>query len=298
LLRQRHGREADLAAIDRELRGKPPGQRQWYINGEGQTLALLHGPVVFDMGSPTTEPERFENEELHRQRIGRSFAVATRKVTVEQFQRFLKAHPEVEHKYSKRYSPDPDGPVISVLWYEAVQYCRWLSEQEGLPEEEMCYPPHAEIKEGMKLPANYLSRTGYRLPTEAEWEYTCRAGAVTAHYYGDDEALLGKYGWYLKNANNRTWPLGRLKPNDFGLFDAHGNVFDWVTDRELPYPTGVEDRPVDDGLDELPISNKANRILRGGSFLNDPFLRCAARFSSQPSTRMNIFGMRVARTVR
>ncbi len=72
---------------------------------------------------------------------------------------------------------------------------------------------------------NYLSLTGYRLPTEAEMEYACRAGAVTSRYYGETEELLAKYGWYLQNSKERTWPVGSKKPNDLGLFDMHGNVY-------------------------------------------------------------------------
>src|SRR5262249_20261050 len=146
---------------------------------------------------------------------------------------FLKAHPEVRHSYTRRKSPDPDGPIISVTWYEAAQYCRWLSEQEGVKPEQMCYSSVEEIercKDGrapLPLPADYLSRTGYRLPTEAEYEYACRAEAETSRFYGAAEERLANYAWYSHNSQNRTWPVGQKKPNDFGLFDGLGNVWQW-----------------------------------------------------------------------
>src|SRR5262249_42042625 len=151
------------------------------------------GPVVFLMGSPTAEPGHYDGESLHRRRIGRSFALAAKPVTVAQWQRFLRAHPEVRHQYTHKWSPEPGGPIITVTWYQAAQYCRWLSEQEGIPEDQMCYPSVAEIekcKNGVRpltLPANFLARTGYRLPTEAEWEYACRAESTTARYYGNGD---------------------------------------------------------------------------------------------------------------
>jgi formylglycine-generating enzyme required for sulfatase activity len=77
------------------------------------------------------------------------------------------------------------------------------------------------------LRKNYLSLAGYRLPMEAEWEYACRAGAVTRRYYGETEELLSWYGWYSKNSEERAWPVGSKKPNDLGLFDMHGNVWNW-----------------------------------------------------------------------
>src|SRR5439155_24158733 len=97
-------------------------------------------------------------------------------------------------------------------------------------ENQMCYPPITEIKDGMKLPDNYLDRRGYRLPTEVEWEYACRAGADTARPYGRGTELLRQYAWFLKNSRQHAWPCGRLKPNDLGLFDVLGNVWQWCDD--------------------------------------------------------------------
>jgi formylglycine-generating enzyme required for sulfatase activity len=283
----------------------PDGQRRWYVNGQGQTLTVLPGPVEFLMGSPGHEPGRGSGERLHQRRIGRSFALATRPVTVAQFQQFRRAHPEVRHSYTRRYSPDPDGPIIAVTWYEAAQYCRWLSEREGVPEEQMCYPPIAEIeksKDGvtpLKLPPDYLKRTGYRLPTQAEWEYACRAGAVTSRSYGSDERLLDRYAWYAANAADRAWPVGQKLPNDFGLFDMHGNVWTWCQDRALRYPANVAGRVAEDMEDKRYISDRFIRVLRGASFsYRASVVRCASCRFNRPSTRGFTVGVRPARTCR
>ena len=122
---------------------------------------------------------------------------------------------------------------IRMTWYEAAAYCNWLSEQEGIPKQQWCYEPNdsGEYGEGMKPAADFLDRTGYRLPTEAEWEYACRAGAATSRYYGRSEELLVRYAWYSVNSKERTWPVGSLRPNDLGLFDMHGNVWNWCQDQ-------------------------------------------------------------------
>ena len=177
---------------------------------------------------------RWEKEtSQHRERIGHSFAIATKEVTVEQFQRFLKENPRIQVKNYEPYSPEPTCPMNSVSWYDAAAYCNWLSKKEGIPEDQWCYGPNekGDYAEGMKLMSNAENRKGYRLPTEAEWEYSCRAGAVTGYSFGEPWELLEKYGWYVKNSPNRTQPVGSLKPNDLGLFDLHGNVWEWCQDR-------------------------------------------------------------------
>src|SRR6185503_9607357 len=111
--------------------------------------------------------------------------------------------------------------------------------------EEMCYPPIKDIKPGMSLRPYMLSRSGYRVPTEAEWEYACRAGAVTSRFYGNADALLGKYAWFKDNAQDRSWPVGRLLPNDLGLFDVYGNATELCQEygeypKETPDATSAE----------------------------------------------------------
>jgi hypothetical protein len=259
---------------------------------------VIPGPVDFTLGSPSGEAGRDEGERPIPKHIPRSFALATTPVTRAQFYPFLRDL-RWKHAYTRKFSPDADCPAIGVNWFTAAKYCRWLSEQEGVSEDQMCFPPLDDIKEGMRLPADYLTRTGYRLPTEAEWEYGCRAGAVTARYYGTSEELLGHYGWYGANAQVQTHPVGLLKPNDFGLFDMHGNIWQWCQERALASRPWEGKPPREDREDTEPVVELHGRPLRGGGFYDHPsFLRCSARLSIRPYLIDDYFGFRVARNVR
>jgi formylglycine-generating enzyme required for sulfatase activity len=180
-----------------------------------------------------------------------------------------------------------------------------LSRQEGLPESEWCYEPnqHGQYADGMKLAANYLQRTGYRLPTEAEWEYACRAGAVTRRYFGESDALLRNYAWYLGNAANRSHPVARLKPNDWGLFDMNGNVHTWCLDLSNNDALVEDGKVVEDQEEGLVIHDRDRRIFRGGAYNADAaFLRSVARISGSPRISPPDIsvdnGFRPARTIR
>jgi serine/threonine protein kinase/formylglycine-generating enzyme required for sulfatase activity len=227
-------------------KGSRPGQPTWYVNGQGQTFTVIPGPVTFQMGSePSADGTRADTR--HQQTIPRSFAVATKEVTEAEFRRFLAANPKVRNlffdpegrveKVLKRYSPKEGGPILTVNWHTAAAYCNWLSQEEGLPEEEWCFPRGVgESRKGMALPKGYLKRKGYRLPTEAEWDYACRAGALTSRSYGRSEELLARYAWYQGNSGDRAHAVGRLRPNDLGLFDMLGNAAEWCLNPEVDAP--------------------------------------------------------------
>jgi formylglycine-generating enzyme required for sulfatase activity len=285
--------ECIKAALEHE---KEKAKPKWYVNGEGQTFAVL--PMAdFLMGSPRMENGRTggaENrlEDLHKKRIGRTFAIATHEVTVEQFLRL-----RAGYQYSGKHSPTRDCPINGVGWYDAAEYCNLLSQREGLPREQWCYLPNPSGKyaAGMKMAPDYLQRTGYRLPTEAEWEYACRAGSLTSRYYGQAEELLEKYAWYSKNSlSRRLAPVGLLKPNDWGMFDMMGNAAEWTQDR-WSYYLDSEGRPLDDPTNL--VIDAYSRAVRGGGFNHVPDqMRSANRFAVVPTNRSNNVGFRPART--
>jgi formylglycine-generating enzyme required for sulfatase activity len=298
-LLRRWGDGAEVARMEKDLASRErqrPDVRGWHVNGQGQTLVVVPAGAPFWMGSPGAEGGRSaENEPLHRVRIPRSFAIAAKEVTVEQFLRF-----RPDHRYLVKSSPRPDGPMINVTWYQAAEYCNWLSKEEGIPRKEWCYLPNraGQFNAGMRMAPGYLSKRGYRLPTEAEWEYACRAGAVTGRYYGEAEELLGEYAWYSKTTNDEGVRAGALlKPNDLGLFDLYGNALEWVQDPAFPYRWPAHGRPKENIEGILDIKDSHIRLLRGGSFVVlEPDVRSADRLSSRPSLVSTSVGFRVART--
>ena len=130
----------------------------------------------------------------------------------------------------------------------------------------------------------------YRLPTEAEWEYAARAGTQTAYHFGDDAARLGAYAWYGDNSDWKPHPVGQKRPNAWGLFDMYGNVSEWVADWYGEYPRGAV-------ADPRGPSSGANRVFRGGSWnCHAPYCGAAGRNRLSPGHRLNILGVRLART--
>ena len=269
--------------------------KDWYVNGEGQTFAVVRKPVEFTLGSPLSEPGRVDvNEPPHRKRILRTFAMATTEVTVEQFLRF-----RPKHDWLRRYSPGTDTPAVSMTWYEAAEYCNWLSAREGIPEEQWCYEPNKDgvFAEGMRMKVGHLKLTGYRLPAEAEWEFACRGGAETSRYHGRGEELLPRYGWFWKNADERAWPVGQLRPNELGLFDMLGNALEWVEDPALLYQVGQRD-DIENSANMI-VKEQTSRLVRGGSFNLQPvYLRSANRYVYRPGSSSDFAGgFRLVRTL-
>ena len=303
------GLKDKLVALDAELaRLREPGGRRWYVNGQGQTFAVIAGPVEFRMGSPADEPERVGgnyDQEPRRMTIPRRYAIAATEVTISQFQTFLKVSAISIPRYNlqpgflAKFSQDPDGPWVAPDWYTAAHYCNWLSQQEGLPKEQWCYEPAGEggYAEGMMIPANVLLRTGYRLPTNAEWEYACRSGTITSRYYGASTDLLSLYARWQGNSREHAWACGSLLPNELGLFDMLGNQYEWVNDKEGVSRAGRHGSQCDNINTLESISDKSPRILRGGAFSSRPaVVRSANRLRSAPGVRLTDGGIRPSRT--
>jgi formylglycine-generating enzyme required for sulfatase activity len=276
-------REDRMKGIKQQLAGKgapAPAKTQdplWYVDSQGQTMVVIPAQTRFQMGSLKGEVGSRRDEPLQEPHtIERTFAIAAKSVTFEQFRRFPKAD-----AYVPPGRPALDCPVNWMTWHLVPEYCNWLSQEEGLPEKEWCYIPDEDNKRpgAIKPAPDYLNRKGYRLPTEAEWECACRAGAVTSRYYGASTELLAKYAWYVSNADYRSWPVGSLKPNDWGLFDMHGNVWSWC------HKDGKEP--------------ELHPIIRGGSYGDAPQeVRAASRFEV-PLDRLTAYvGLRPARTFR
>ena len=256
---------------------------------------LIHGPVEFAMGSPPFEPDRYPANELpHRRVIPRRFAIAAKEVTVLEYEQFKSENPALDHAHNDKYSPDPSGPMNGVSWFHAAAYCNWLSRKENLTE---CYEPNeqGQYAERMKIRPDSSSPSGYRLPTEAEWEYACRAGAITSRYFGQSTDLLGRYAWDVATSPDRVQPCGSLLPNDSGLFDMLGNTFEWCQDRPVRFRPDRIGRIVDT-INTFEQIN-TDRVLRGGAIsCHQEDVRSANRSFFAPAYRSIDFGFRPART--
>ena len=162
----------------------------------------------------------------------------------------------------------PQNPVQEVSWVDAVGFCRKLS----------------------ALPAEKAAAYEYRLPTEAEWEYACRAGTTTSYGFGDSASQLSEYGWFDDNSGSKTHPVGEKKPNAWGLHDMHGNVWEWCQDGYGAYPSGTATDPTGESSGTL-------RVVRGGGWYGDArFCRSADRDGDAPGLRTSYKGFRVLRS--
>ncbi len=176
----------------------------------------------------------------------------------------------------------PEIPAQNITWHRAVEFANRLSAREGLSP---CYVQ----QETWTWPVRDCD--GYRLPTETEWEYAARAGSTTRFSFGDDASLLGDHAWHGRNAAQRIHPVGTLRSNDWGLFDVHGNVWEWVWDWHGAYPASATDEG------HAGPETGEHKVLRGGSFkimAGGP--RSAARAKLKPGGRLDGLGLRIARS--
>lgn len=252
------------------------GARRWFFD-QGHLMVVIdprHGDLSVSANRP----------------IDRVFAIADREVTLKQYRRFRPDHFQPPH-----VSTSPDCAAVVLTWYDAAAYCRWLDDQDHVPEEECCYPPIPEIKEGMRVRPGYLERTGHRLPTCAEWVYACRAGTRTARPFGNRDELIGEYAWYAQNSARQIRPVGRLKPNAFGLFDMLGNALEWCHE-SVSQGARNRDRDLED---PSPVDGGVARFLRGGAYIHSAEgVRSDTGHAIAPKTLWDDAGCRVVRTIR
>ena len=222
----------------------------------GMKLVLIHAGS-FTMGSPEEAVGRLDGETQHEVTISRSYYLGVYEVTQAQYEKVVGEN---------NSRPKVDKLPAEVNWYNADTFCAKLSK---MPEEK------AEGRE-------------YRLPTEAEWEYACRASSAAAYQFGDSKDVLNEYAWFSANAGNVPHPVGEKKPNRWGLYDMLGNAFEWCQDTHGEYPSEAVTDPIAQSPD-------AHRIIRGGCY-GTGALECRSAFRSylDPRMRGNILGFRVA----
>ncbi|QDU35982.1 Serine/threonine-protein kinase PknB [Maioricimonas rarisocia] len=271
-----------------------------YENSIGMTFRLIP-PGEFLMGST---PEEIEaalkvagEDEYWRERINsespqhkvvltQPLYVSTTQVTQSQYEQVMGTNPSHfsatgEGKELVANLETGNHPVEMVSWNDAAEFCAKLSQQEQLK-------PFYFRSDQTVTP---LDGTGYRLPTEAEWESACRAGTTTRFWSGDEDQNLVSAGWFGSNSGGRTHAAGELKANPFGLSDVHGNVWEWVQDSWDPafYGKFEEDAAIN------PFSAGSRRVFRGGGWDCSPSLcRSSIRLADHPSDRYNVIGFRVA----
>ncbi|MFO0930796.1 MAG: SUMF1/EgtB/PvdO family nonheme iron enzyme [Gemmataceae bacterium] len=306
LLRRWKADDQLAAVLPRLPDERQRGARLWFVNRSGTTFAVIPGSQKVVTGTVAFHPAHYGGNIPHEYQqtrwIDHPYAIAATEVTTAEFRQF--------HGECRQYLPpgfdlrgwssrEADCPVVDLNWYAAAMFCRWLSEKEGVPEGEQCYPPLPQIRPGMRLPPDHLGRKGYRLPTEAEWEHACRAGTTTPYWFGSSDRLLPRHAWFERNAEGQTHPVGRLLPNPLGLFDMHGNATEWCGTRAGPDPEIDALSPVRfDDPDVAACQPDDRCVARGGDFVEGPNRqRSAARHVPSRTSAWPGGGFRLARTL-
>ncbi len=235
-----------------EIEFKLPG-----LSENDKSLTVVRIPAgTFKMGSPETEPGHEENESpVHEVTITQDFFMGIYEVTQAQWLAFMDSNPSTEQ--------GPNLPINKVSWDDCQEYIKRLNA--------------------------YQRKNGFRLPTEAEHEYACRAGTTTVTYFGDNpsEEEMEKHAWFRNNSEGELHPVGQLQPNPWGLYDMLGNVWEWCQDWYGPYPSGPQ-------TDPKGPETGAERVFRGPSWLGRAeWVRCADRAKFTPENRRNTGGFRL-----
>jgi sulfatase modifying factor 1 len=250
-----------------------PSDAEWLKTSIGLTLRRIPAGTFLMGSSPQEVAILLDEKPQHGVKIGRPFYLGVYEVTQHEYEQIMNVNPS-KFRYSDSL------PVEQVSWFDAVIFCNKLSEREGRK-------PYYRI-EGEKL--GVLGGNGFRLPSEAEWEYACRAGTKTPFPFNANDTEIGNYAWFDGNSGKKTHPVGKKQPNRFGLHDMMGNVWEWCVDGyDVDY---YKNSPV---TDPTGPARTDLRVIRGSAWMVDAVLvRSAYRNRSRPSDRTDHIGFRVA----
>ncbi|MCD6326730.1 SUMF1/EgtB/PvdO family nonheme iron enzyme [bacterium] len=268
--------------------GEEGPMTEWIEVDPIQRITMVPIPAgSFTMGSPSDESGRDSDEGPQRTVNISAIEMSQTEFTQKQFE-------DIMGWNDSSFSGD-DRPVEEVTWFDCVYFCNQLSQADGLTN---CYTITNIDWSGHHIEDAYVTcnfeADGYRLPTEAEWEYACRAGTTTRFNTGDSESDLSAAGWWDDNSSSRTHDVGEKHPNAWGLYDMHGNVWEWCWDWYLSGYYGT--RP-DPDSDPTGASSSSYRVIRGGSWsLDAQICRSAYRSWYYPWNRDSRYGLRVARS--
>ena len=249
-------------------------------------MILVKGGT-FSMGNTRGDSEGYSNEKpVHTVNLTYDYWIGKYEVTFDDYDAFCTA--------TGRSKPSDYGwgrksrPVINVSWNEAIEYCNWLSGKEGYAK---AYDSGGNLLDRNSNKTTYIKKVeGYRLPTEAEWEYAARGGQKAKGYKYSGSDTLSEVGWYKDNAGSKTQEIGKKKANELGIFDMSGNVWEWCYDWYGGYSAEGQLNPIGPG-------SGSYRLIRGGGwYYSAHYCRVAFRNYSDPSTTHSYLGFRLART--
>ena len=247
---------------------------------------------IFTMGSSNSQD--YWADPPHQVTLTKGFYIGIYEVTQEQYEAVTGVNPSRFNSHPASEEVQSRRPVEWVTWYDAIEFCNKLSVLEGLTPTYTITgrsPASGYPITSASVTANW-DANGYRLPTEAEWEYACRAGTTTAYNTGN--TISNDTGWYWDNSNSMTHEVGKKPPNAWGLYDMHGNVWEWCWDWYGSYGSGAQTDPV--GASSDLGFDGSSRVYRGVSWGNSAGnVRSAGRLNDNPSYQGSTLGFRILR---